>query len=196
MTEHYFTGKPASKSDARVIECALRGRAFSFETDAGVFSKARVDPGSALLIEAAPEVFGRALDLGCGWGAVGVSLAKAFPGARFVLADVNERAVALARANIERNGVLSAQAVVSDGLAAVDGAFDAVYTNPPIRAGKQLIYRLFAEAHARLTGGGCLYVVIRKQQGAPSALAYLRGLFSSAEIVRRGMGYHVIRAVK
>lgn len=196
MTEHYFSKDPAAKHDERLIRCEARGLFLSFETDAGVFSKAHMDPGSELLIETVPEICGRVLDLGCGWGAIGVSLAKAFRDASFVLADVNERAVSLAQANITRNGVLNAEAVVSDGLHSVEGAFDAVVMNPPIRAGKQLVYRLFSEAHAALLPGGKLYAVIRKQQGAPSALKFLEGLFMSATVVSRDRGYHVIGCTK
>ena len=81
-----------------------------------------------------------------------------------------------------------------DGFASVTGAFDAILTNPPIRAGKAVIYGLFADARAHLKPGGALYIVIRKQQGAPSALKYLREIYAEAEVIDRSGGFHVIRA--
>ena len=87
-----------------------------------------------------------------------------------------------------------AEVLQGDGFDPVEGLFDAVVTNPPIRAGKAVIYGLFAEARDYLKPEGALYVVIRKQQGAPSALKYLKEIYASAEVVGRGSGYHVLRA--
>ena len=110
-----------------------------------------------------------------------------------VMTDINRRAVELARRNLARNGV-KAEVVQGDGYAAVEGSFDAILTNPPIRAGKALIYSLFDQARARLNPGGALYIVIRKQQGAPSALRHLRETWPAAEVIDRSGGYWVIRA--
>jgi 16S rRNA (guanine1207-N2)-methyltransferase len=165
-------------------------------TDAGVFSSDALDPGSRLLIESLPELTGRVADLGCGWGAMGVPLALKNPDAEFFLTDVNARAVDLARINIIQNQAKNARASTGDGLKALEGPFDAVVTNPPIRAGKQVIYGLFAEAKDKLAPGGKLYIVIRKQQGAPSALKYLEELFGAALVSERGGGYWVIEATK
>ena len=172
------------------------GRSFAFETDAGVFSRAELDEGSALLIDSAGPLRGRALDLGCGWGPVGILLAYKNPEVRFVLSDVNQRAVALAQNNIARAGLKNAEAVVSEGFEALIGDFDHVLCNPPIRAGKAVIYRLFDDAFERLRPGGGLTIVIRKRQGAPSAQKHLDEVFGNAEIVERSRGYWVIRSAK
>ncbi len=195
MPEHYYTKTPTSGHDARAFSFAHAGRQLIFETDAGVFSKGHVDPGTAMLLKALPEAFaGRALDLGCGWGAIGAAMAAAWPGADVVLTDVNERAAALARQNLARNG-LTAQVVTGDGFSAVKGTFDLIATNPPIRAGKAVIYPLFEQSAERLNKGGALLLVIRKQQGADSAVKFLSGVFSAVEILSRGSGgYRVIRA--
>ena len=111
------------------------------------------------------------------------------------MADVNERALGLAVRNTAANG-MHAEALLSDGFERVEGLFDAVITNPPIRAGKAVIYKMFEDARAHLVPGGALYLVIRKQQGAPSALKFLKGLYESAEVVSRDGGYWVIRCVK
>ena len=196
MAEHYYTQEPTSKHEehAFTLECA--GRALRFETDAGVFSKVRLDPGTALLLKALPESFsGRALDLGCGWGPVGCCMAARWQHARIALCDVNERAAGLARENLRRNN-LSGEVSCGDGLDAVEGAFDLIAVNPPIRAGKAVIYRLFAQSAQRLTAGGNLYVVMRRAQGAESAEKELKTLFSKVETVERGGGYRVFRAEK
>ena len=112
-----------------------------------------------------------------------------------MLADVNERALDLTRRNLARNGV-EADVIESDGFAAIGGMFRQVVTNPPIRAGKQVIYAMFDEAFERLEPGGALSVVIRKQQGAPSALKHFETTFGNAEIAAKDAGYWIIRAYK
>ena len=131
------------------------------------------------------------LDLGCGVGVIGISVAKAWP-VGLTQSDVNLRALELTRLNQRRNGVTGA-VVESDGFDAIDGRFDAILTNPPIRAGKAVIYRLFREARDHLEAGGALFLVIRRQQGAESAVKYLRTLFDSVEAVSKKKGYWVLR---
>lgn len=193
MAEQYFAPQPHSASAPQAFELTWRGRAFRFLTDSGVFSKGELDLGTRTLLEALPmEPRGRLLDLGCGWGAVGVMLSALHPGLQVVMSDVNERAAALARRNLALNGA-SAQVAQGDGLAAVEGDFDLIALNPPIRAGKQTVYRLFDECAGRLTPSGALYVVIRRQQGADSARRHLGGLFRSVQTVARRGGFHVFR---
>ncbi len=193
MSEHYYTENPTSGHDERRIALRALGRELTFTTDAGVFSRDGLDRGTEVLLDALPELSGRVLDLGCGWGAVGVALGAKYPALEIVMTDINQRAVDLARRNLAANGV-RAEVVQGDGFAAVEGAFDAIITNPPIRAGKAVIYGLFAQARDFLKPGGALYIVIRKQQGAPSALKYLKELYGDAEVIDRGSGFHVIRA--
>ncbi len=196
MADHYFSNSPVSAHHERQIETTLNGRTMRFYTDAGVFSKDDVDPGSRLLIESADALSGRVLDMGCGWGPVGLSLALANPDAQIVMADINERAADLSERNRRLNGVLNAQIIVSDGFSGVDGAFDHVFTNPPIRAGKSVIYGMFDESFRRLRTGGTLSIVIRKQQGAPSAKKHLEEVFGNAEVIAKSGGYWIIRCIK
>lgn len=193
MSEHYYTEMPSSTHNERQVALTALGNALTFTTDAGVFSRDGLDRGTEALLEALPPLSGRVLDLGCGWGAVGVALAKRYPALEVVMTDINQRAVALARCNLAQNGV-RAEVVQGDGFAAVTGAFDAIVTNPPIRAGKAVIYGLFDAAREHLKPGGALYVVIRKQQGAPSALKHLRETWAEVEVIDRSGGFHVIRA--
>ena len=130
--------------------------------------------------------------MGCGWGAMTVMTLARFPQVNVTMADVNERALALAVSNVEKNR-MQAKAVLSDGFDRIEGMFDAVITNPPIRAGKAVIYRMFEDAKAHLKPGGMLVLVIRKQQGAPSALKFLKTLYARAEVIARDGGYWIIR---
>lgn len=196
MSDHYFTAGPASQSRPRRFETELLGQSLAFWTDAGVFSKGEIDAGTALLLRTLPPLSGRALDLGCGWGAVGVALQKAYPALDVTLCDVNQRAVSLAEKNLAENGCRG-RAVCSDGLAAFPGeTFDAVVTNPPIRAGKQVIYSLFAQSFRHLGPGGSLFLVIRRQQGAESAIAYLKTLFDSVLTLKKSGGFWIIQCTK
>ncbi len=194
MNDQYYTREPQSASDPLPCVCSYRGHSLRFVTDAGVFSRGELDPGSRLLLEALPELSGDVLDVGCGWGALGVAVGRAFPAARVTMTDVNLRALALAEENARSNDV-QAECLESDGFAALGGRrFDAVITNPPIRAGKQVIYRIFADAAAALKPGGALYLVIRKQQGAESCVKYLKTLYQSVEKLDRQAGYWVLCA--
>ena len=195
MNDHYYTRTPQSAS--RPAECSFtyRGIDLVFETDAGVFSRGEVDTGTRLLLEALPEeMHGEILDLGCGWGVIGISIARKWPGTQVTMADVNTRALDLSRKNAERNRaeVICAE---SDGMEALaDRNFDAVVTNPPIRAGKQVIYKMFADAAQRLKPDGALYLVIRKQQGAESCIRYLETIYAKVEKLDKSGGFWVLKA--
>ena len=195
MNDHYYTRVPQSES--RPVDCtySYRGLALTFRTDAGVFSRGEVDAGTKLLLEALPEEMdGEILDLGCGWGVIGVSIARKWPGTRVTMADVNTRALDLSRENAKRNRA-EVTCVESDGMAALEGrTFDAVVTNPPIRAGKQVIYKMFADAAKSLKPGGALYLVIRKQQGAESCMKYLQTLYTHVEKIDKSGGFWVLKA--
>ena len=195
MNDHYYTRTPQSAS--RPAECSFtyRGVDLVFETDAGVFSRGEVDTGTRLLLEALPEdMHGEILDLGCGWGVIGISIARKWPETQVTMADVNTRALDLSRENAKRNRaeVICAE---SDGMEALaDRNFDAVVTNPPIRAGKQVIYKMFADAAQRLKPGGALYLVIRKQQGAESCIRCLETIDEKVEKLDKSGGFWVLKA--
>lgn len=195
MADHYYTVNPQSAHDEWQIQVDALGNHLSFTTDAGVFSRDGLDRGTEVMLNALPELSGRILDLGCGWGAVGVSLGKKYPDIEILMTDINQRAVDLAHKNLAANHVSNATVVQGDAFENVSGQFSAIITNPPIRAGKAVIYDMFDQARNHLLPGGSLYIVIRKQQGAPSALKYLASIYDSAEIIDRGSGFHVIRAL-
>lgn len=199
MSGHYYSKRPTVDHDRQEIRVTLRGKLFTFVTDAGVFSKQGIDYGSATLIrhmnfEADADI----LDIGCGYGPIGITAARLADKGHVTLIDVNERAVELARENAVRNGLSNVTVLESnlfEGL--VEGQqFDAILTNPPIRAGKEVVHRIFAESADRLRQGGALWVVIQKKQGAPSAWTKLQSLFERVEEVAKDKGYRIFKAVK
>jgi len=188
---HYYTKDDPTLKDARKpIFFEVRGRAFRMKTDSGVFSRSGLDFGTRTMLESlAVEPGENLLDLGCGIGVVGI-VAGALFGARVSMTDVNERAVALARENAAACGV-EARVYAGDGCLHVPGSFDVVTTNPPIRAGKAVVYRLFREAREKLVDGGRFVCVVNKNQGAESASRELEAVFGNVETIARKSGYHV-----
>ncbi|MBA4495879.1 class I SAM-dependent methyltransferase [Paenactinomyces guangxiensis] len=199
MSDHYYSPQPTSQREQRQFQANLLGHSFVFQTDAGVFSKKGVDFGSRLLIETAEIGTGASvLDLGCGYGPIGIALAASYPQAHIVMVDINERAVKLAAENANRNRVADRiELLVSDGFSAIaNRQFNQILFNPPIRVGKAIIYRLFAETKQHLKPGGSLWIVIRKQQGAGSARAQLERLYEKVRLVKQKKGYCIIQAVR
>ena len=196
MNEYYYTPDPSCGHNEKLHEIEALGVKASVYTDSGVFSRDGLDYGTELLIKSLTDVKGDFLDLGCGWGAVGIVVAKAFPDSRVTMSDINSRAVEYAEKNCRVNNVANARVVRSDGLADVEGGFDTIAVNPPIRAGKQVVYSLFSQSYDRLRQHGRLYVVIRKQQGAESAQKFLAELFGNATRIYRDKGYWIILCEK
>lgn len=154
-----------------------------------------MDYGSQVLLaslEQAP-IYGKVLDLGCGYGPIGIVIKTLFPDVEMTSCDINPRAVELTKINAGKNHV-TLEALQSDGFTNINDMFDIVITNPPIRAGKAVIYKMFDDAYAHLKDSGCLYVVIRKAQGAESAIKKLKDTFGNCEIINRKSGYWVLKS--
>ncbi len=198
MSEHYFSKNPQSKSMPNAWKYTLRGKEYSFISDIGVFSKNEVDFGTRLLIEQfeAPNISGDILDLGCGYGPIGIALADRYQTRNIIMVDVNERALMLARENALKNNIENVDVIQSDGFSQLDDrSFATVVTNPPIRAGKKVVHKMFEESKQALLRHGELWVVIQKKQGAPSAKDKLESLFGSVEVVFRSKGYFILKAL-
>lgn len=199
MSEHYFSNKPQSKSMPQVWNYHLRDIPYTFTTDVGVFSRKEVDFGSVLLIEQfeEPNVEGSILDLGCGYGPIGISIADRYKNRNVVMVDVNERAIMLAKQNAILNEIQQVEIMQSNIFSAIKGRkFASVVTNPPIRAGKKIVHKMFEESQESLVDNGELWVVIQKKQGAPSAKKKLESLFGRVDTVAKSKGYYILRAVK
>ena len=198
MGGQYFEKRPASARRPARITVTIRGRPFLFQTDAGVFSREGLDRGTELLLEAV-EVgpCESILDLGCGYGVIGIVAAHLSEGGHVILTDVNERAAALARANIAANGIRNAEVRIGDVYAPVDDlVFDHILCNPPIRAGRVIVDRIIAEAPSHLLDGGSLWLVARTRQGADTLRLRMTKAFDGADVVKRGSGYKVLRSIK
>lgn len=190
--DHYYTSAPISAHKEATVKVEYRGHSLTFETDSGVFSRTELDRGTEVLLDTLDTVNGSVLDMGCGWGIIGVAVGRNWPDAQITMADINQRACGLAVSNAARNGV-KVEVLESDGYARVLGrCFDLILQNPPIRAGKAVIYKMFADAAKCLKENGELRLVIRKQQGAPSAIAYLRTLFETVETIEKKSGFWII----
>ncbi|MFX3631181.1 MAG: class I SAM-dependent methyltransferase [Candidatus Pristimantibacillus sp.] len=198
MSDHYYSQSPGVKHDRQIHQAELRSYPFKFMTDAGVFSKTGVDYGSKVLLNALvlpPN--SKVLDVGCGYGPIGLTAAKLVPQGHVTMIDINERAVELSLENAKLNGINNVTVYQSDLYDAVrNQSFDAILTNPPIRAGKQTVHRIFEEGYELLKPGGSMWIVIQKKQGAPSAEAKLQSLFSEVKEVTKDKGYRIYLAIK
>ncbi len=187
---HYFSKQPTVKSNPQTIEYHFHDVLYRFITDTGVFSKAHIDFATDLLlknltINAQEEV----LDLGCGYGIIGIILADYFK-AKATLIDVNERALELANHNAQ-NYALALDIHYSDGFLNIDKDFDHIITNPPIRIGKEKLYNLFADAKSHLKPQGKLWLVMHKKHGVLSAIKFLENHYTVSTITKQ-KGFHVI----
>ena len=195
MSKMYYAENPDAAHDIHELRVDLLGEKMTFLTDAGVFSKKMVDFGSQLLLKCLEVNQGETvLDVGCGYGPLGLSLAKAY-GVQATMVDINNRALDLARQNAERNKV-AATIFQSNIYEQVKGKFDHVISNPPIRAGKQVVHEIIEESKDFLETGGDLTIVIQKKQGAPSAKSKMEEVFGNCEILKKDKGYYILRSVK
>ncbi|HLR65885.1 class I SAM-dependent methyltransferase [Virgibacillus alimentarius] len=197
MSEHYFSHKPQSKSSPKTWTYQLKEKEYTFTSDVGVFSKNEVDFGTRLLIEQfkPPAIEGDFLDLGCGYGPIGIVLADNNRNRNVVMSDVNERAIMLAVQNANQNNISNAEFVQSDRFTNLrQRSFGAVITNPPIRAGKKIVHKMFEDSKCALCKNGDLWVVIQKKQGAPSAMDKMEEIFGNVEVVARKKGYFILRS--
>ncbi len=196
-TEQYFAEQPRARSDRTERRFLYQGELLTFVVDTGIFASHGLDPGTALLIENLTlRRTDRVLDLGCGWGAVGVAAAKSAPDGRVVLTDVNRRAARLARGNLERNRVQNAEVRVGSLYAPVVGeTFDVIATNPPFHAGRPLVLRILSEAPDHLVPDGRLVLVGKGSQGIRFYQEWLEAHWPGpVAVLGRGSGYRVLEA--
>jgi 16S rRNA (guanine1207-N2)-methyltransferase len=198
MTNHYYTEQPDTAHDLEQWSFELKGKKFQFVTDSGVFSRETVDYGSRVLIDAftwaeLPE--GKILDVGCGYGPIGLALAYASQ-LPVEMVDINQRAVGLAEGNAKRNHIDNVEVHQSNIYEEVKDSYAAIVSNPPIRAGKKVVHEILTGAYPRLKKGGTLTIVIQKKQGAPSAQKKMEETFGNVEIVTKDKGYYILKSVK
>ena len=187
----YFTNENLP-SNVRKTECVVLGRKFIFLTDNGVFSKDGLDFGSRLLLETIPleEVGGKILDMGCGYGVFGIVLAK-LTKAHVDMVDVNLRALHLCERNAKENHVNDVNVFESNVYENVSCKYSSIITNPPIRAGKKIVYDIVMGAKDYLESDGKLFLVIRKEQGAKSLIVDLEKVYN-VKVLEKKKGFFII----
>ncbi|HZJ82758.1 MAG TPA: class I SAM-dependent methyltransferase [Clostridia bacterium] len=194
--EHYYSENPSVKHNMNWINYSVNDINLNFTTDAGVFSKSKVDYGTDALIQSLPPLSGKILDLGCGYGPIGITLAKLNPDSQVTMIDINTRAVELAKKNIDQNTMENAQVFQSNGFENVEKHFNVIVSNPPIRTGKKVIYPLFEQSIHYLEEGGSLYIVIQKKQGAKSAMDKLTQIYGNCQAINKKGGFWILNSIK
>ena len=191
---HYFKNDDTLKSQIRTISYTLKSRKFELNSDLGVFSKNELDPGSKLLIENAIDygIKGELLDVGCGYGPIGITLSCLTPITYVDFIDVNRRALNLTLENAKKYLNIGFNVFESNGFEKVGKLYDFILINPPIRAGKEVIFKMFEDSIKYLKNDGILMIVIRKDQGAPSAKNKLVEIYGNCETLDREKGYHIL----
>lgn len=197
MAEHYYTEKPTSKLVTEQITVRINETEIKLTTASGIFSRKKIDLGTKILIDNIEiKKNTKVLDLGCGYGVIGISIAKIIPDTKVVLTDVNERATQLAKENAKQNNV-TVDVRTGDSYETVAGeTFDYILLNPPQTAGRKLCFQLIEKAPAHLNANGIFYLVARHQKGGAMLEAKMKEFFGNVETVARESGYRVYKSVK
>ena len=197
---HYYDEDPEVASQREDFKYRYQQNELKLATDSGVFSKGKIDYGSDLLLrtflkEHPPGPSKTIIDVGCGYGPIGLMIAKVSPHHKVILLDVNHRALDLAKENSEKNHIDNAVIQESDGLAEIpDDSAEMIVTNPPIRAGKSVVHGILEDAYSKLKKDGELYVVIQKKQGMPSAKKKMEAVFGNVETLAKDKGYYILKS--
>ncbi|WP_125565655.1 class I SAM-dependent methyltransferase [Companilactobacillus insicii] len=197
MANQYFENSDDLEHELKDFNFTLRNNNLTFTSDAGVFSRQTVDFGSRVLIDAInfdeiPD--GNMLDVGCGYGPIGLSLAKEQVNRKADMTDVNLRAIDLAKKNAETNHIKNVNIFESNIYDNITEKYALVVSNPPIRAGKNVVSGIISGAKDHLADNGELWIVIQKKQGAPSAKKLMDSTYGNVEIVTREKGYYILRS--
>ena len=191
---HYFNPKPEVASKPHSVHLRTGELDLELQADRGVFGARRIDLGTLVLLKEAPEppATGDILDLGAGYGPIAIFLAKAAPGARIWAVDVNERALELARANVEAAGLANVTVAAPDNVPA-DVRFAAIYSNPPVRVGKAGLHEILNRWLDRLETGGSAYLVVQRNLGSDSLATWLAASGRTVERLKSKKGYRVLQ---
>jgi len=179
-------------SNPQTFTYKFRGNTYTFISDAGVFSVGKMDKATEILLQNIPALNGSLLDMGCGYGCIGIILAKE-NNLKLSQADINPRAIKLSQLNAANNNIQT-QVIQSDHFSQIKENFNTITLNPPIHAGKNLIFTMYEESYRHLLPGGSLYIVIQKKHGAESSIKRLNEIFGNCEILYKKKGYYILRA--
>ena len=188
---HYFIENPDLLTHERTLELHIFNMDFKFLTNNGLFSCDKIDDASTTLLKNLPPLKGTLLDLGCGYGVLGITLAKKYA-LELTISDINSIALKYAIKNAQLNKVPIKNAIHSDSFENIADNFDSITLNPPIHAGKDTMYKMYEESARHLAPGGSLYIVIQKKHGAQSSIEKLKELFARVDILYKKKGCFVI----
>jgi 16S rRNA (guanine1207-N2)-methyltransferase len=191
--KQYFTENPLLLTDERVLELEIFDIRFKFLSNNGLFSCDKIDDASITLLKNMPPIEGTLLDLGCGYGTLGIVLAKKY-GAELTMSDINRIALSYAVKNATLNRVRAAS-VYSNSFENITSSFNNIVLNPPIHAGKETLYRMYEESALHLKQNGALYIVIQKKHGAESTIKKLKEIFLRVNIIYKKKGCFVIQSM-
>ncbi|MGD9901702.1 MAG: class I SAM-dependent methyltransferase [Spirochaetales bacterium] len=197
---HYFEDIEHKSDDFFSFEDYINNKVYKFNSCNNVFAKNEVDYGTQVLIKAVinnfDELGERVLDLGCGYGAIGISLADHYKNSKFLMSDITNTAVTLAKQNLKLNGITNAEVVVSNLFQNIDGEFNFIATNPPIKIGKSVLLNLISESQNRLQNDGHLVLVIKKSHGKDSIKKVMEQTFGNCTVLKRDAGYYILDSQK
>lgn len=193
---HYFENDVNLKSNKRQLKLYINDKVLSFVSDSGVFSNTQIDYGSFTFLKTLLELenVNSILDVGCGYGVLGITLKYFGKCQNVTMVDINPKAVSLCQENINYYSLDNISCFISDGFNEVNSSYDQIVINPPIRAGKAVIYKMFEDSVKHLNENGSLYIVIKKNLGANSAITKLSELFKKVEVLKKDKGYFIIKA--
>lgn len=194
---HYFVNDKNLINEYRNFEYNFKGKRIKFTSNTGVFSKDRLDFGTHVLLQALPDFSSKKtlLDVGCGVGCIGIPLAKAYSNLDITMIDVNERCIELSKKNAVDNNV-EVNVILSDLYENVNSKYDVIVSNPPIRAGKKVVFGVVEEGYKFLNNEGEIYIVIQKKQGADSMKKKMEEVYGNIEIIAREKGYYIFKSIK
>lgn len=192
----YFDNDKNIKSERKLINFSFNDKNFSLYTDNGVFSKDKLDYGTRILLENIDinNLKGRVLDLGCGIGVVGIILGTLNKNISIDMVDINERAISLTKDNVKFNNINN-NVFVSNVYSNINGKYNYIITNPPIRAGKEVVRKFLLGGYDYLTDDGILYFVMRKDHGVKSMIKELENIYE-VDIVNKEKGFYIVSLTK
>lgn len=195
---HYFINDETLGSKKKKLTYTFLGVNVELFSDLGVFSKDHIDYGTNVLLNnlEIKDNVKSVLDVGCGYGIVGISIAKKFSEKEVKMIDVNERCIKLTNENIKINKLVNASCSLSDLYESVSERFDMIISNPPIRAGKDIVTKVVTDGYNHLNEGGSIWVVIQKKQGAPSLKNKMEEVFGNVKVIAKDKGYYILTSEK